>query len=123
MVDDKRATPPVRVLVVEDDEAAMDVFADMLDALGATVASARSVAQARPLLESFKPTLVITDVYMPGENGLVMRAEVRHWNAAVPVAALTGADDATVTPDAGFFAVLRKPVSLATLDALLKAVA
>jgi CheY-like chemotaxis protein len=122
VVDEKTATP-VRVLIVEDDEAAMAVFTDMLEALGATVASVGSVVQARALLESFQPTLVITDVYMPGENGLVMRAEVRHWNPATPVVALTGADDGTVTPDAGFFAVLRKPVSMATLEALLRAVA
>ena len=122
MVDEKTANP-IRVLVVEDDQAAMEVFADMLDALGATVASAGSVAQARSLLETFRPTLVITDIYMPGANGLVMRAEVRQWNAACPVVALTGADDAALTPDAGFFAVLRKPVSMTTLEALLRAVA
>lgn len=116
------AQTEVRVLVVEDDPAAMDVFVDMLEALGATVIGAGSVPEGRVKLRSFAPHLVITDVYMPGENGLVMRAEVRNWNADVPVVALTGADDAAVSPDAGFFQILRKPVSMATLEQLLETV-
>jgi CheY-like chemotaxis protein len=111
----------MRVLIVDDDDAVLEVFADMVASLGAEVATATSVGEARPLLETFAPTLVITDVYMPGENGLVMRAEVRHWNEAVPVVALTGAGDGDVSPDAGFVHVLQKPVLLDTLAAVLKA--
>ncbi len=66
--------------------------------------------------------MVITDVYMPGENGLVMRAEVRHWNPETPVVALTGARDAEVNPGAGFISVLQKPVPLGTLAAVLSLV-
>ena len=121
MVDDSR--PPghgMRVLIVDDDDVVLEVFADLVTALGAEVATATSVDEARPLLERFRPTLVITDVYMPGENGLVMRAEVRHWNPAVPVVALTGAGDADVPRDAGFAHVLQKPVVMDTLAAVLK---
>jgi CheY-like chemotaxis protein len=107
--------PPARVLVVEDDVAAQEVFADMLEELGAVVVTASSVSEARSKLAGFVPTLVITDFYMPGENGMAMRAEVMAWNAAVPVVVLTGADDAKVPPGAGFTRVVRKPV---TLDAL-----
>jgi CheY-like chemotaxis protein len=110
----------MRVLIVDDDDVVLEVFADMVAALGADVSTATSVVEARPLLTTFAPTLVITDVYMPGENGLVMRAEVRHWNPAVPVVALTGAGDAQVTPDAGFAHVLQKPVIMDTLAAVLK---
>jgi DNA-binding NtrC family response regulator len=111
----------MRVLIVDDDDVVLEVFADMVAALGAEVATATCVDEARPLLQSFNPTLVITDVYMPIENGLVMRAEVRHWNPAVPVVALTGAGDAEVPADAGFAHVLQKPVLLDTMAALLKA--
>jgi DNA-binding NtrC family response regulator len=112
----------MRVLIVDDDGVVLEVFADMMAALGADVSTATSVAEARPLLETFAPSLVITDVYMPGENGLVMRAEVRHWKPETPVVALTGAGDAEVSPDAGFVHVLQKPVLLDTLAALLKAI-
>ena len=111
----------MRVLVVDDDEPVLEVLAEMVASFGALVATATSVAEARPLLETFAPTLVITDVYMPGENGLVMRAEVRHWNAGTPVVALTGAGDAEINPDAGFSHVLRKPVLLETLGTMLTA--
>src|SRR6266849_5935444 len=89
----------MRVLIVDDDDVVLEVFADMVASLGAEVTTAISVAEARPLLWQFQPTLVITDVYMPGENGLVMRAEVRHWKAGTPVVALTGARDAEISPD------------------------
>jgi CheY-like chemotaxis protein len=111
----------MRVLVVDDDGPVLEVVAEMIASFGALVATATSVGEARLLLETFAPTLVMTDVYMPGENGLVMRAEVRHWNAETPVVALTGADDGEVSPDAGFAHVLRKPVSLETLAAVLTA--
>ena len=110
---------PARVLVVEDDVAAQEVFADMLEGLGATVATASSVSEARAKLAGFAPALVITDVYMPGENGVAMRAEVLAWNPAVPVVALTGADDAKVPPNAGFTRIVRKPVTLDGLRELL----
>ncbi|MBM3219935.1 MAG: response regulator [Candidatus Rokubacteria bacterium] len=120
--DDSDPGRGMRVLIVDDDDVVLEVFADMVAALGADVTTATSVAEARPMLTTFRPTLVITDVYMPGENGLVMRAEVRHWNPSVPVVALTGAGDAEVQPDAGFAHVLRKPVVLDTLAAILKTV-
>jgi CheY-like chemotaxis protein len=110
---------PARVLIVEDDVAAQEVFADMLEELGAVVATASSVSEARAKLGSFAPTLVITDFYMPGETGMAMRAEVQAWNAAVPVVALTGADDAKVPPGAGFTRIVRKPVTLQALGELL----
>ena len=110
----------MRVLLVDDDEVVLEVFADMVVSLGAEVTTATSVREARPLLQSFGPTVVITDIYMPEESGLILRAEVRHWNPAVPVLALTGADDGAIPPDAGFVHVLQKPVLLQTLAAILK---
>ena len=122
MVDDPELPARgMRVLIVDDDDVVLEVFADVVASLGAEVTTAISVAEARPLLEYFRPTVVITDVYMPGENGLVMRAEVRRWDPAVPVLALTGAGDGEVRPDAGFRHVLQKPVTLDTLAAVLKA--
>jgi CheY-like chemotaxis protein len=62
--------PPARVLVVEDDVAAQEVFADMLEELGAVVVTASSVSEARSKLAGFVPTLVITDFYMPFSPGM-----------------------------------------------------
>ena len=109
----------MRVLLVDDDTAVLEVFADMVAAMGAEVTTAISVQEARPLLETFRPTVVITDVYMPEENGLVLRAEVRHWNPKVPVVALTGASEGIVPSEAGFRHVLQKPVMMNTLAAVL----
>jgi DNA-binding response OmpR family regulator len=109
----------MRVLLVDDDAAVLEVFADMVTAMGAEVATAISVQEARPLLETFRPTVVITDVYMPDENGLVLRAEVREWNPKVPVVALTGAAEGIVPSEAGFSHVLQKPVMMNTLAEVL----
>lgn len=109
----------LKVLVVDDDEPVLEVLADMMASLGADVATATSVSEARLVLELFEPSVVLTDVYMPGENGLVMRAEMRRRNPHVPVIALTGGRDADVLPDAGFADRLRKPLLLETLRAVL----
>ena len=113
----------LKVLVVDDDEPVLEVLADMVASLGAEVATATSVSEARLVLELFDPSLVMTDVYMPGENGLVMRALMRHRNPDVPVIALTGGRDADMPLDAGFVFRLRKPLLLETLRAVLADVA
>ena len=112
----------MRVLLVDDDDILLEVFADMLAALGADVTTATSVHEARPLLKDFRPTLVITDLYMPDESGLILRVEVREWNPSIPVVALTGSHDSEVPRDAGFAHVLQKPVMLDTMAAILNTI-
>ena len=66
------AQSPLRVLVVDDDQAVRDTIVDMLSAQGASVQSAALPAEALQLAESaVEPfDLLVTDVILPQMTGL-----------------------------------------------------
>jgi CheY-like chemotaxis protein len=106
----------VRVLVVDDEESARTVIAASLKKAGATVLSARSAAEAWNLLSTQPVDVIVSDVGMPGENGLELIARIRQSNKpfkALPALALTGfasVDDQTRALSAGFQMHAAKPV-------------
>jgi CheY-like chemotaxis protein len=105
------------VLVVDDNEDTRNVLATMLEAHGATVTTAASVADARNALASQLPNVLITDLAMPVEDGFGLLEYCRHHTdarlQALPILALTAyggqqAHDRVIA--AGFDAYLAKPV-------------
>jgi signal transduction histidine kinase/CheY-like chemotaxis protein len=105
------------VLVVDDNEDTRNVLATMLEAHGASVTTAASVADARHALATRLPDVLITDLAMPVEDGFGLLEYCRH-NAdprlqGLPILALTAyggqqAHDRVIA--AGFDAYLAKPV-------------
>lgn len=105
------------LLVVDDNEDTRNVLATMLEAHGATVTIAASVADARASLAQRVPDVLITDLAMPVEDGFGLLDYCRHHAdprlRALPILALTAyggqqAHDRVVA--AGFDAYLAKPV-------------
>ena len=107
----------VRVLVVDDDEEFLDLAATMLRHAGADVRGATSTLGAYELLASWHPTVVVTDLAMPGEDGFMLLGAMRTTFAQkrrnVPIIAIT----AYGTPEnrvralaAGFDLYLTKPL-------------
>jgi CheY-like chemotaxis protein len=113
----------VRVLVVDDDEDTRDLIAAVLVHEGAQLAVAASVAEARAVLSSFVPGVVVTDIGLPEEDGFALLREARaRLGPNVPVVAVTGyasTDDAERARAAGFAAHLTKPMSAHDLVATL----
>jgi two-component system CheB/CheR fusion protein len=112
-----------RALVVDDDEQAVELLRQVLELEGAEVRTTTDAAQVLELAEREAPDFVITDMALPGMDGLQLLQALRERPAlkAVPVIALTGVGrpgDARRAVAAGFAAHLRKPV---TLDKLLHA--
>jgi two-component system CheB/CheR fusion protein len=110
-----------RALVVDDDAQAVELLRQLLELEGAEVCSATEAAQALALAEREKPDFVITDLALPGMDGLQLLRALREREElkAVPVIALAGVGrpgDARRAIAAGFAAHLRKPV---TVDKLL----
>jgi CheY-like chemotaxis protein len=58
-----------RVLLMDDSELAIEVTRAALERDGFDVKSARSLAQFNMILETWAPTIVLTDVNMPGVSG------------------------------------------------------
>ena len=102
---------PTRILLVDDEATLREPLADYLTRQGFAVTAAASAAEARTLLLSKTPDLVLLDIMMPGEDGLSL---CRHLSETkdLPVILLTakgeamdrivgleiGADDYVVKP-------------------------
>ena len=103
-------------LVVDDNDDGRTVLGSMLRASGARVLTAASVDDARRILATSVPDVIVSDLAMPGEDGFHLLAYCRqHADArirALPMLALTAYADqqseARVLA-AGFDAYLAKP--------------
>jgi DNA-binding NtrC family response regulator len=112
-----------RVLVVDDDRSIRETFEQHLarsDYEGATAASAE---EALSLLPEFEPGLVITDVRMPGLDGIEFLRRIRSQLEDVDVIVITAYDDmktAVSAMKAGAYDYLVKPLDLDQIDLLLE---
>ncbi|HUF74636.1 MAG TPA: sigma-54 dependent transcriptional regulator [Longimicrobiales bacterium] len=102
-----------RILVVDDDIDGLDVLKTRLTHAGYEVETAESAEQALSRLKAFDPGLVVTDIRMPGMNGLELLAKVRETMDGVHVVVMTAHDDmqtAVTAMKSGAFDFLVKPV-------------
>jgi len=109
-----------QILLVDDNEDARLLLADVLEAFGHRVKAAADGPEALALLEVFKPDVAILDIGLPGMDGYELATRIRdmprHQN--LRLLALTGygqPDDATRTRDAGFDVHLVKPIDVQRL--------
>jgi CheY-like chemotaxis protein len=78
-----------RVLVVDDSPIVRELVADMLQGVGIDVAMAEDGASALLAMESTLPDLVLSDVEMPGMDGLELLRRIRTKNQLLPILMLT----------------------------------
>jgi PAS domain S-box-containing protein len=67
----------VRILVVDDQDDAREVIAELLSTFGANVRTAESVLRAFDSLSSDPPDVLLTDIAMPVEDGYALLRRVR----------------------------------------------
>ena len=79
---------PPHLLVVDDDSRLRSVLRRYLQRNGFRVTEAADAADARGKLGAFEFDLIVLDVMMPGESGLVLLSELRK-TSRVPVLMLT----------------------------------
>jgi DNA-binding response OmpR family regulator len=68
---------PASVLVVDDDQATLDLLVDVLGLAGYTVHTARTVATAINTIAQHHPDLILLDIVMPYTTGLEVLRHVR----------------------------------------------
>ncbi|MYN00798.1 response regulator [Pseudoduganella sp. DS3] len=86
-------SPPLRILLVDDDPFMLSMLADMLEDLGQlNVRSESDARQALLALPQFRPDLLICDLSMPELDGIefLQKAADRHFAGAVVL--LSGMD-------------------------------
>jgi DNA-binding response OmpR family regulator len=104
-----------RILVVDDDRDACQLFAQVLDQAGYAVDAAADGFQALSLVATNRPDLVLTDLQMPRMNGLELIRRIRSVAPDVPVLLTTGAETGNLCTAANAYgaeACLVKPVNL-----------
>jgi CheY-like chemotaxis protein len=105
------------LLVVEDDPDARELMQAVLETRGARVFAAEGVAQAFELLEEIEPTVIVSDIAMPDEDGIAfvrrLRARAPEDGGSTPtiaVSAYVAATDRHRALAAGFDRYLHKPI-------------
>ena len=110
------------ILIVDDDDDVRASLAEALTAAGHDVAVAGDATSALQRLMATKAAVVISDVRMPGDDGIVLLRRIReHW-ADVDVIMMTAYDDMQTVATAmreGAVDFLVKPVELAQLRTIL----
>jgi DNA-binding NtrC family response regulator len=112
-----------RVLVVDDDPTVLRSVAEALGDLGVEVSAAASGEEALNRLSDLKPDVILSDIRMPGLDGIDLLKLVRDRIADVDVVLMTAYDDMPTVVRAmreGAFDFLVKPVKLAELEDVLE---
>ncbi|MCG6987285.1 MAG: sigma-54 dependent transcriptional regulator [Gemmatimonadetes bacterium] len=110
-----------RILIVDDDTDALEVYRTRLAHAGYDVEVADSAEKALARVSAFDPGLVVTDVRMSGMSGLDLLCRLREGTTGMEVVVMTGHEDmetAVTAMKAGAFDFLVKPVDPKTLLAL-----
>src|SRR5205823_2055305 len=85
----------------------------MLEHAGASVETATSAAEARSALSTWQPSVLVSDIAMPEEDGYALIQSLRASQSRVPAIALTALGrrgDADKARAAGFQLFMQKPV-------------
>ncbi len=112
-----------RVLVVDDEANAREALAELLEEEGYETATAAEGRRALEMLSTFDPDVILTDLKMPGIDGLELidRAKPQCPHAAFVVMTAFGSIDTAVQAiKRGAENYLTKPLDLAAVTALVE---
>ncbi|NPA40087.1 MAG: sigma-54-dependent Fis family transcriptional regulator [Thermodesulfobacteria bacterium] len=111
------------VLIVEDDDVQRSLLAEILKDHGFHPLTASTAEQAIKILEKENPHLVVTDVRLPGMDGITFLKKVKGMSSDVEVLVITAfsnVEDAVEAIKHGAFHYITKPFSPEVLIQLLK---
>ncbi|OGO17328.1 MAG: hypothetical protein A2Z14_17470 [Chloroflexi bacterium RBG_16_48_8] len=104
------------ILVVDDEPSFCTVLSEILRSFGFFVRQAHDANHAIELLKNTPPDLILTDVMMPGMDGLTFIRQIRSdpersYIPTIVISAKAQAEDINATKEAGADACLVKPFS------------
>jgi len=108
---------PKKVLIVEDNELNMKLFADLLEAHGYETRQTREGLKAIGIARSFRPDLILMDIQLPEVSGLEVTKWIKDDSALadIPVVAVTAfamKGDEKRIRDGGCEAYIAKPITV-----------
>lgn len=79
-----------KVLIIDDEAAILDVFAEAFQAAGHTVFKAVNGTTGVDIFDNETLDLVVVDVFMPEKDGIETLLEIRTRDKDVPIIAMSG---------------------------------
>ena len=112
-----------KILVIDDEKATLSMFRLFLDAYGYRVYTAENGAEGLEIFRKEKPAIVLTDIKMPGIDGLAVLQQIKQTAPQTAVIVITGHGDSALAEEAvALDAVdfISKPIKKEALDAALE---
>ncbi|WP_319559593.1 response regulator [Marispirochaeta sp.] len=106
----------IQVMIVEDEQSCAERYASYVADFGqgfVVCSICRMASQALEVFKTFRPDVVLSDIRMPGEDGLSMIEKIRKTGWCGQVVIVSGYDD---------FAYAQKAINLQAMGYLLKPV-
>jgi len=109
-----------RILIIEDDDLLRSVIATALAQLGHTVLQANEGRMGCDLFRTSPSDLVLTDLIMPGQEGIETIMRLRHDYPGLPIVAMSGGSTRAksylaMAAKFGVRRILSKPFTIAEL--------
>jgi YesN/AraC family two-component response regulator len=112
-----------KILVIDDEKPTLSMFRLFLDAYGYTVYTAENGTEGLAIFQKEKPEIVLTDIKMPGIDGLVVLQQIKEIDPNAAVIVITGHGDTALAEQAvALDAVdfINKPIKKEALEAALE---
>ena len=112
-----------KILVIDDEKPTLSMFRLFLDAYGYTVYTAENGTEGLAIFQKEKPEIVLTDIKMPGIDGLAILRQIKEIDPNAAVIVITGHGDTALAEQAiALDAVdfINKPIKKQALDAALE---
>jgi DNA-binding NtrC family response regulator len=113
----------IKILIIDDDESFCDVMKFHLEEVGFEIDAAHDGKTGLSLFTSKKHSIVLTDMKMPGMDGLSLMKEVHKRSPGTPVIVITAFGDIDTAVEAmkcGAFDFVPKPTSREHLKIIVK---
>ena len=109
-----------KILVVDDDANLLELLSDTLETIGYLARRACDGIEALQRLKEEKFDLMITDIKMPGLDGMALLKKARRYYPTLPVLFITGVVSPEVIGRASPDGFLAKPFRISHLEGLIE---
>jgi anti-anti-sigma factor len=82
-----------KILVIDDEKATLKMFRLFLDVYGFDILTAESGEEGLEVFDREKPDIVLTDIKMPGMDGIEVLQQIKKRSPATEVIVITGHGD------------------------------
>lgn len=112
-----------KILIIDDEKPTLAMLSLFLEALGYVVLTAENEAAGLKIFNKEAPSIVLTDIKMPGKDGFSVLKNIKKASPDAQVIVITGHGDKSLETralDLGATRFINKPLDPDELDAALK---